>query len=286
MPDARRGERGIGRRWTPRDSMGFGGGGSRKSKVESRKSSGELQRADVAWRTSLQGTVTRGAGRDKLAFMRQEYWRGTYVLTGIALLLLAGCRELEGFSTAPGEAYRGSIVASLGVTVDGGETDIDPIRRGIDIHDPPDGVEEIFGPDTTMEMTLRVEEFQTSNVARATTSDGLLVDAQFQSIEKLWNDTLSGFSFPSGRLRSGLYFVEASAAAPASLAGREILAVLSLMVDGSVEVRLISGANRLYGVFRLRKTTSSEDGGPDVTTEDGGSDEATEDGEPDEATGE
>ncbi len=54
------------------------------------------------------------------------------MLAGIALLLLGGCRELEGFSTGPGEAYRGSIVASQRVTVDGGETDIDPIRRGID----------------------------------------------------------------------------------------------------------------------------------------------------------
>jgi hypothetical protein len=227
----------------------------------------------------------RSERRDTLAFMTQAIQRGSLVLGGFTLLLLAGCRELEGFSTGPGEEYRGSIVASQGFTVDGGETDIDPIRLGMDT-DPSREGDEIFGAGTTMEMTLRVEEFQTNAVARATTSDGLLIDAQFQSIEKLWNDTLSGFSFPSGRLRSGLYFVQASSSAPAGLAGIEILAVLSLMVDGSVEVRLISGANRLYGVFRLRKTTSAEDGGPDVTTEDGGSDEATEDGEPDEATGE
>jgi len=49
---------------------------------------------------------------------------------------------------------------------------------------------------------------------------------------------------------------------------------------------LISGADRLYGVFRLRKTTSTEDGGPDVATEDGGPDSATEDGGPDDTTGE
>jgi hypothetical protein len=216
--------------------------------------------------------------------MSYGHHRGSFVPTGIALLLLCGCRELEGFSTGPGEAYRGSIVASHGVTVDGGETDIDPIRRGIDIDG--DTLDDVLGPDTTMELTLRVEEFQTSNVARVTTSDGLLLDASFQSITKLWNDTLSGFSFPSGRLRSGMYFVEASSSAPAGLGGTEILAVLSLMVDGSVEVRLISGADRLYGVFRLRKTTSTEDGGPDVATEDGGPDSATEDGGPDDTTGE
>jgi len=215
--------------------------------------------------------------------MDREYRPWVFVPAGIVVLLLGGCRELEGFSTAPGEVYRGSIVASHGVTVDGGETDIDPIRDG-DVDG--DTVDDALFPDTTMELTLRVEEFQTSNVARATTSDGLLVDAQFQSVEKLWNDTLSGFSFPSGRLRSGMYFVQASASAPAGLAGMEILAVLSLMVDGSVEVRLISGADRLYGVFRLRKTTEEEDGGPDVATEDDGTGDAAGDGEPDDTTGE
>jgi hypothetical protein len=205
--------------------------------------------------------------------MRQAHGQRVFVTVGIALLLLAGCRELEGFSTGPGEEYRGSIVASQHITVDGGPTEIDPIRRGIDVDG--DTVDDVLGPDTAMEMTLHVEEFQTSNVARATTSDGLLDDAPFQSIEALWNDTLSGFTFPEGRLRSGLYFVQASATAPAGLAGVEILVVLSLMVDGSVEVRLISGADRLYGVFRLRKTPSSADGGPDVATEDGGPDEAT-----------
>ena len=40
---------------------------------------------------------------------------------------------------------------------------------------------------------------------------------------------------------------------------------LSLMVDGSVELRLISGPNRLYALFRLRKAQSDlADAGPDV----------------------
>ncbi len=216
--------------------------------------------------------------------MRKAYRRGMFVASGVVLVLGAGCRELEGFSTGPGEEYRGTIVASQGVTVDGGPTEIDPIRRGIDLDG--DGRDDVLGPDTAMEMTLRVEEFQTSEVARATTSDGLLQDAPFQSIEALWNDTLSGFTFPSGRLRSGMYFVAASPSAPGGLAGAELLAVLSLMVDGSVEVRLILGANRLYGVFRLRKTAVSEDGGSDAADEDGGVDDATDEDGAGDAAGE
>jgi hypothetical protein len=117
-------------------------------------------------------------------------------------------------------------------------------------------VDDVFAAGTTMELTLRFEEFQTDNVARLTTSDGLFADAPLLSIGPLWHDTLSGLTFPAGRLRSGMYWVRASAAAPPELANREILAVLSLMNDGSVEVRLISGTDRLYGLFRLRKEST------------------------------
>jgi len=169
-----------------------------------------------------------------------------------ALLPLgAGCRELESFSTHEGEIYKGDIVPA------------DPIRNGFDVD--LDGVDDILGPDTSMVMSLRVEEFQTSNVARVTTSDGLLVNAPLESVEQIWNDTLSGLDFPAGRLRSGMYFVRASPDAPGELAGLEIPVVLSLMVDGSVELRLISGPDRLYALFRLRKAHSDlVDAGPDV----------------------
>jgi len=188
---------------------------------------------------------------------------GRFVLLGAlvaCLPALPGCRELEGFSTASGEIYRGTIVPA------------DDIRRGVDVDG--DEVDDILGPETSMEMTLRVEEFQTSNVARVTTSDGLLFDAPLLSIDASWHDTLSGLNFPSGRLRSGLYFVRASPDAPGELAGAELVVVLSLMVDGSVEMRLISGADRLYGLFRLRKVSGSlPDAGSDVV-EDGGAEDA------------
>ncbi|MBI5499587.1 MAG: hypothetical protein HY907_05055 [Deltaproteobacteria bacterium] len=174
--------------------------------------------------------------------------RGSLLAGLLALGLLPGCRELEGFSTHTGELYRGAIVPA------------DPIRNGLDVDD--DGVDDVLGPETTIEMTLQVEAFQSSDVARVTTSDRLLVDAPLESVEQLWHDTLSGLTFPAGRLRSGLYFARASADAPGGLAGQEIPAVLSLMVDGSVELRLISGPDRLYGLFRLRKARAAgTDGG-------------------------
>jgi hypothetical protein len=178
-----------------------------------------------------------------------------------ASLLASGCRALEGFSTQEGEIYKGTIVAAPAAP-DGGPEPVDPIRNGIDVDG--DTIDDVFGRDTAMVMTLRVEEFQTSNVAHVTTSDGLLVNAPLLSVEQLWRDTLSGLTFPAGRLRSGLYFVRAAPDAPGGLADTELIAILSLMVDGSVELRLISGADRLYGLFRLRKAQSSvADGGVD-----------------------
>jgi hypothetical protein len=182
------------------------------------------------------------AGRGQHAFA---------VALAAVLTFAVGCRELESFSTHEGEIYKGSIVPA------------DPIRNGVDVDG--DTVDDILGPDTSMVMSLRVEEFQTSNVARVTTSDGLLVNAPLESVEEIWHDTLSGLTFPAGRLRSGMYFVRASPDAPGELANLEIPAVLSLMVDGSVELRLISGPDRLYALFRLRKAPSDPaDAGPDV----------------------
>ena len=166
----------------------------------------------------------------------------------VALGASVGCRELEGFSTQEGTIYKGAIVPA------------DSIRKGLDVDG--DTTDDVLGPETTIEMTLRVEAFQSSDVARVSTSDGLLRDTPLESIEPLWHDTLSGLTFPAGRLRSGLFFVRAAADAPGGLAGLEIPAVLSLMVDGGVELRLISGPDRLYGLFRLSKSrTTGSDGG-------------------------
>jgi len=170
----------------------------------------------------------------------------------LAALLLAssglpGCRALDSFSTQPGEAYEGVIV------------DAPEFRRGDDTTAPP-----VLGAGTTMSLTLNVGDLQSTEPGGAgtvTTGDGLLAAAPLLPIGPLWRDTLSGLTFPDGRLRTVLYFVEGSTGAPGGRAGERILVVLSLMVDGAVELRLIGGPDPdgLYGVFRLRKTQT--DGG-------------------------
>jgi hypothetical protein len=159
------------------------------------------------------------------------------LLLGFAAL--AGCRGLDAFSTVGGERYRGTIVPA------------DDLRRGADTDG--DTVDDVLGEGTTLEMTLRVEELRTTQVGRVTTSDGLLDDTTLEPITRMGNDTLSAFTFPQGRLWNGMYFARAAAGAPGGLAGRELLVILSLMVDDVVEVRIIGGADDLYGVFRLRK---------------------------------
>lgn len=168
----------------------------------------------------------------------------TAVLGALIVLGTIGCRELESFSTGADQEYRGTIVNA------------EHLRRGDDTTVPA-----ILAPETTMTLTLDVGRLQSDVAGGAgsvTTSDGLLTAASLLPIGKLWNDTLSGLTFPEGRLRSVLYFVRAADSAPAPHAGALILLVLSLMVDGSVEVRLIGGPDPsgLYGLFRLRKTTA------------------------------
>ncbi|MDI7266889.1 MAG: hypothetical protein QME96_02715 [Myxococcota bacterium] len=157
----------------------------------------------------------------------------------LASLAIVSCRDLEGFSTTGDEFYEGVVVPA------------DSLRRAV----PP-----ALAVGTTMRLTLDVARLQSSEpgeeAGTMTTTDSLFSDAPLLPIDPLWHDTLSGLTFPEGRLRSVLYYVRASASAPAGYAGANVLAVLSLMVDGSVEVRLIGGPDPdgLYGVFRLRKT--------------------------------
>ncbi len=170
--------------------------------------------------------------------MFRNVTRAAVPAAALASLAVVSCRDLEGFSTTGDESYEGVVVPAY------------ELRRA---------VAPALDPGTTMRLTLDVARLQSNVPGEAgmmTTTDGLFSATPLLPIEPLWHDTLSGLTFPEGRLRSVLYYVRASDSAPAPYAGVNVLAVISLMVDGSVEVRLIGGPDPdvLYGVFRLRKT--------------------------------
>lgn len=149
------------------------------------------------------------------------------VLLGAAVVLLTGCQTLGD--------YRGDY-AGLVVGTDGDSF----IRRGFPagtrltvrgFHPPGDGP--VSGTLTTA-------------------PDPILNDAVLKTIAPLEHDQLSQYDFPGdNRLRNFMFAVTAqSAAGP-----REAMAFVSLLENGNLEVRVVSGSGDdegdLFGLFVL-----------------------------------
>jgi hypothetical protein len=153
-------------------------------------------------------------------------------LSVIAVLLTAACDDLSSFSTSEDEVYTGSIVQA------------EEVRKG-------------FEKFTFMELTLNIAEIDndpgTLNVtSRGDTGDEEVIfdDAALRPIQSMRYDSLSSLDFPTGRLKN---YILTAALTGGPHAGTDAFVVLSLMSDGNVEVRIISGEERLYGIFSLSK---------------------------------
>ncbi len=148
-------------------------------------------------------------------------------------LLLVGCDGLEAYATGPGEVYRGTVV---------GVEDPPVLRRG-------------FAAETHLEMSFdpRRATDLTDPPGRLTTSDGTLTDVALEPIVPLSHDVLGQYEIPAGdRLRNYIFTMHPS---EGPLAGREPMVFVSLMGDGTIEVRIIAGGGRgpgdYFGLFRL-----------------------------------
>jgi hypothetical protein len=162
------------------------------------------------------------------------------LLAATALALLAlGCEDVSHFSTTGDEAYCGTVVA-------GSE-----FREGL-------------GPDAVMSLTLDASRLDGPGSPGAITAgeprakDGALVklldQAPLRIIKPLQHDPLSQLTFGDGRDRNAIYAV-----APEDPKDASLVAVLSLMHDDSVEVRLLrpagAGQSQIYGLFSLVRKT-------------------------------
>ena len=137
-------------------------------------------------------------------------------------LLSVACSDLDQFRTSTGASFRGVVVGSDGESF---------IRAG-------------FPASTALRLT-----FDPSAVASSpgtlTTDDAACGEPTFSetpllAIPPLTHDLLNQYDFPgAGRLRNYI-FMARPAAGP--LGGRDAMVFLSLLSDGSVESRIISGA--------------------------------------------
>ncbi len=139
---------------------------------------------------------------------------GLLVVLG-ALSLVAACRDLSGFNSNGG-SYQGPVVNAPFVLA------------GID------------GGTTSLCITIDTGHLQDSP-GNLSTSDGRFQAAAMRSIPQIWQDPLSTLQFGEGRLKNLMYMVRASTPF-ADGDGNDVLAVVSLMQSGDIEVRLIRGA--------------------------------------------
>lgn len=138
--------------------------------------------------------------------------------------LLAACADVTRFSTKPGEAYCGSVIAGPFV------------RSG-------------FGPGVRMRMSFDADRMN-SSPGSLSTDDGLLTDAPMRPIPQLSHDPLSTLQFGEQRDKNLVYVVTPTK--PSS--GPSLLAVVSLLHDGGAEVRLLRGAPPLPGTTAIADT--------------------------------
>jgi hypothetical protein len=138
----------------------------------------------------------------------------TPLLLVMTAATVAGCRDLSSFTTS-GDHFEGQVVQA------------DFVRSGVDAT-------------TSLCLTLDADHLEDGPGA-ISTSDGRFGAVPLRPIPQIWHDPLSTLSFGDGRLKNLIYV--ATATTPFGDGnGGDVLAVVSLMQSGDVEVRLIRGA--------------------------------------------
>lgn len=139
----------------------------------------------------------------------------------VAATSVAGCKDLDRFSTKPGESYCGNVVTSSFVRTRGF---VPSARMRLVL----DAGELATNPGTLWTDDAAPESGQSLCSPRVT-FDG----AKLRTVEPILHDPLSTLSFGDGREHNFVAWVDATC-------GAQLLAVVSLMRNDDVEVRLLA----------------------------------------------
>jgi hypothetical protein len=151
-----------------------------------------------------------------------------------SVALACGCQDVTRFSSS-GDHYQGNVAAG------------DFVRAG-------------FDPSASLCLVLDASHLQDAP-GTLTSSDGRFQSTPLRPIPQIWHDPLSTLSFGEGRVQNLVY--DATPVADADAFG-DIIAVVSLLQSGGVEVRLFRGApgidagpggTNLFGVFSLTRAS-------------------------------
>jgi hypothetical protein len=154
----------------------------------------------------------------------------------VLLAVLAGCEDFARYRSDGAHVFRGEVVGSAEDSF---------IRRG-------------FAPGTTLELEFDPDA-AAGNMAGSITTlspDGTthFDHTELMAIESLQHDLLSQYDFPgSGRTRN---YILAAGPDSGPLAGRDAMVFLSLIENGTIEVRIIVGSGDeangdVFGLFRV-----------------------------------
>jgi hypothetical protein len=176
----------------------------------------------------------------------------TAIVAALSGASALACHDVSDFSTVNGGVYEGSITGASFV------------RTGI-------------GETVKMCLTIDANNLQSASPGSVSTSDGLFHSTRLRSIPQVWSDPLSTLSFGEGRIQNVLYVAYGNAGdggareggvAEATASG-DVFVVVSFMVSGSVEVRLLRGAPdapeagvgvappQVFGVFTLSRKSGT-----------------------------
>jgi hypothetical protein len=148
---------------------------------------------------------------------------GRASLALLATVALLGCRDLERFDTADGEAYCGQLVPApfqTGFLPD----DAEPAEFGMRLEFDIRGLAHNPG-------TLSTDDDEQGICAPSPLFD----ETRMRSVSEAFHDPISALEFGDGRERNVLFWADSSCSGT-------LLGVLSLMRDDSIEVRLFKPA--------------------------------------------
>jgi hypothetical protein len=150
-----------------------------------------------------------------------------------------GCKELSDFGTGPDEQYVGRILGvdeSLGC---GGDIPCSFIRRGFS-----QGTEVIltFDPEKAQYDPGRPADFPGTVTSKGEPCGATFVNEPLLPIPPLDHDALGLYELPGGgRVRNYIFAIKP---AVGPLAGRDVMAFVSLMREGKAELRIVAGAGQ------------------------------------------
>ncbi len=163
-------------------------------------------------------------------------------------LLATACDDLDDYRATGGpggQVFRGTVIGGVGECPPA-TPDCSFIRVG-------------FPPGTELILTFDPVRAQSSSPppGTLTTTDACMLEPSFDAIPlepiaQLSHDLLSQYEFPGGgRVRNYLFVAHATTGC---LVGRDAMVFLSLMDDGTIEVRIVVGAGieargDRFGVF-------------------------------------